>query len=66
VKEGIALGVYDERELPIAVNKLLENDDSLRIHREKYIKKYLYNMDGRSSHRVAMFIKESLHNSDDK
>jgi glycosyltransferase involved in cell wall biosynthesis len=66
VKEGIALGVYDEKELPIAVKKLLENDDILRSQREEYIKKYLYSMDGKSSQRVAMFIKELLPNSQDK
>ncbi|MFZ2471535.1 MAG: CDP-glycerol glycerophosphotransferase family protein [Methanothrix sp.] len=65
VKEGIALGVYDEKELPIAVKKLLENDDSLRSQREEYIKKYLYNMDGRSGYRVAAFIKDLISNIND-
>ena len=60
VEEGIALGVYSEKELPIAVERLLEDDDLLRGHRDSYVKKYLYKIDGKSSQRVARFIKKLL------
>jgi glycosyltransferase involved in cell wall biosynthesis len=62
VKEGIALGVYNENELPIAVKRLLEDDELLRSHRDSYVKKYLHKIDGKSSQRVARFIEELLTN----
>jgi hypothetical protein len=60
VEEGIAQGVYSEKELPIAVKSLLENDDLLCRQRDSYVKNYLYKIDGKSSKRVARFIKNLL------
>ena len=63
VKEGIALGVYREEELPSAVKRLLEDDSQLCRRRKEYIRRYLFKMDGRSSQRVADFLEELLTNS---
>jgi glycosyltransferase involved in cell wall biosynthesis len=62
VTEGIALGVYDEKDLPAAVKMLLENNDMQRLQREEYVKNHLYKIDGKSSERVAAFIKSLVDN----
>jgi CDP-glycerol glycerophosphotransferase (TagB/SpsB family) len=61
VEEGIALGVYEEKDLPLAVKSLLE-DDLLKGRRKDYVTRHLYRIDGRSSERVANFIKKLINN----
>lgn len=60
VTEGIALGVYRERDLPPAVEKLLRYDPEMRKKRANYVEKHLYKVDGESSERVVRFIEEMM------
>ena len=60
VKEGVALGVYDEKDLKATIDKLLKDDSELAKNRKKYIEKYLYRIDGRASDRVVKLIEEII------
>lgn len=60
VTEGIALGVYDAKDLPAAAKTLLENEELQKVQRKDYITNHLYKIDGRSSERVAAFIKRLI------
>ena len=63
VKEGIALGVYEEKDLKPAIAKLLKDDSELVKNRVKYIEKYLYKIDGKATERVVNLIKEMIKES---
>jgi len=63
VKEGVALGVYEENNLEPAIKKLLNGDSELAKNREEYIKKYLYKIDGKSTERVVQLIEQMLKES---
>ena len=56
VKEGVALGVYDEKDLEATIKKLLKDKSELTKKREKYIEKYLYKVDGKATERVVNVI----------
>lgn len=58
VTEGVALGVYKEKDLKPALEKLLKDDSELIENRDKYIKKYLYKIDGKSTERVIHLVKK--------
>ena len=60
VREGVALGVYKPNELKAAIKKLLQNDLDFTKARNKYIEKYLFKMDGKSSNRVLKIIQDQL------
>ena len=60
VKEGVALGVYKEEDLKPAIEKLLKDDSELARNRAKYIEKYLYKIDGKSTERVVKLIGEMI------
>ena len=60
VKEGVALGVYNEKDLKPAILKLLKDDTDLAENREKYIEKYLYKIDGKATERVISLIEEMI------
>ncbi|MEA3457752.1 MAG: CDP-glycerol glycerophosphotransferase family protein [Candidatus Thermoplasmatota archaeon] len=60
VKEGVALGAYNENDLKPAILKLLKNDADLAKSREKYIEKYLYKIDGKATERVISLIEEMI------
>lgn len=60
VEEGVALGVYDEKELKPTIEKLLKDDSELAENRDKYIQKYLYKVDGKSTERVVRLIERTL------
>jgi UDP-N-acetylglucosamine 2-epimerase len=57
VKEHIALGVYRKEDLKPTIEKLLIDDEELVRNREKYIKKYLYKLDGKAAERVIHSIQ---------
>ena len=63
VKEGVAVGVYDERYFkPILMDLLSESSDlepKLKINRYIFIRNYL-NIDGKSTERVINIIKDLL------
>ena len=52
VPEKVALGVYQKDTLAPAIQKLLIDDAELASHRENYIERYLYKIDGKSTERV--------------
>lgn len=60
VKEGVALGVYEGKDLKPATEKLLKDDADLAKNREKYIQKYLYKIDGKATERVVGLIKKMM------
>jgi CDP-glycerol glycerophosphotransferase (TagB/SpsB family) len=62
VKEGVALGVYKEIDLHVALERLLSDDSDLAVRRERYIEKYLYKIDGKATERVIKIIINSLSN----
>ena len=63
VKEGVALGVYDEKDLKATVEKLLQDDSELAKNRKKYIEKHLYKIDGNATERVVNLIEEMIKES---
>ena len=62
VEEGVALGVYKEEDLKIAIKRLLKDDSELAKNRAKYIERYLYKIDGKASERVVNVIGEMIAN----
>lgn len=60
VKEGVALGVYDEKNLKATIDKLLKDDLELAKNRNEYIGKYLYKIDGKATERVVKLIEEMI------
>ena len=63
VEEGIALGVYKEEDLKPAIEKLLKDDSELAKNRGRYIGKYLYKIDGKSTERVVKLIEKMIKES---
>ncbi len=64
VTEGVALGVYNEKDLKPTIEKLLKDDFELAENRDKYIEKYLYKIDGKSTERVINLIESTITKSD--
>lgn len=60
VTEGVAIGVYDKESLKPTIKKLLLDDFNLVENKNKYIEKYLYKIDGKSTERVAELISNFL------
>jgi hypothetical protein len=63
VNDGVAIGVYDKDQLVPAIRMLLTDDSVLAIHRDTYIKKYLYKIDGKATERVVGVIQEMQRNN---
>jgi len=61
VEQGVALGVYKEEDLKIAIEKLMASDLELAGNREQYIRKYLYKIDGKAAERVVNVIERIIH-----
>jgi hypothetical protein len=60
VGEGVALGAYREEDLGPAIEKLLKDDSELSRNRKRFIERYLYELDGKASERVAELVKEMI------
>jgi len=60
VKEGVALGVYNENDLKPTIEKLLKDDSELAKNRDKYIEKYLHKIDGKATERIVDLIGEMI------
>ena len=60
VEQGVALGVYNEKDLKPAIEKLLKDDSVLAKNRERYVGKYLYKIDGKATDRVVKLIEEMI------
>jgi hypothetical protein len=63
VKEGVALGVYAEKDLKPTIEKLLKDDSELAKNRKIYIEKYLYKIDGKATERVVDLITQMVEES---
>jgi glycosyltransferase involved in cell wall biosynthesis len=60
VKEGVAFGVYDPKDLEGALTSLLLDDSEQARHRPVYIRETIYKNDGGASERVATLIKRII------
>jgi len=60
VKQGVALGVYQEKDLAPAIEKSVNNCAELAEQRKEYIEQYLYKIDGRAALRVVNLIKQII------
>ena len=60
VKEGVAVGVYNEKDLKPAIEKLLKDDTYLAKNRGKYVEKHLYKIDGKATERVISLIEKMI------
>jgi hypothetical protein len=58
VQEGVACGVYKPEDLKPTIKQLLRDDSCLAKHREEFIRKYLYKVDGKAAERVVALIEE--------
>ena len=63
VGQGIAIGVYDEKDLKPAIENLLKDDAELANNRERYIEMFLYKIDGKASERVVNLIVTMIEES---
>ncbi len=60
VREGVAAGVYVEKNLQTTIENLLNDDTELAKNRGKYLEKNLHKIDGKASQRVVDQIKSFL------
>lgn len=60
VKEGVATGVYNEKDLKQKIEQLLRNDAELRKNRKRYVEKHLYKIDGKATERIVNLIKKTI------
>lgn len=60
VDEGVALGVYKEEDLKQTIEMLLMDGSALSDNRDIYIKRYLCNIDGEATTRVAEVISSMI------
>jgi len=60
VNEGIAIGVYKKEDFLPAVEKLLKGDAELNKNRQKFIEKFLFKNDGKSTERVVDLIYKTI------
>ena len=65
VEEGIARGVYKEEDLTTTIEELLQDDSYLAKNRDKYINKYMDNIDGKASERVVDIIDKTVQSNMD-
>ena len=63
VAEGVAIQVADRSQLRPTIERLLEDDSMLSKNRSKFIGKYLYRMDGKSTQRMIDLISKMLDES---
>jgi predicted glycosyltransferase len=56
VKEGVAIGVYDKKDLKVVIKEILYNEKFLIVNRDDYIEKNLYLIDGKASERALNII----------
>ena len=60
VRDGVALGVYKEKDLKPMIEKLLQDDSELARNRVKYIEKNFYKIDSKATERVVKLIEEMI------
>ena len=64
VQEGVACGVYRPETLKPTIEQLLHDDTCLAQNREKFIQRYLYQIDGKAAERVAALIERYMETGD--
>ena len=60
VDRGVAIGVYQKKDLSNAILRLLKDDKDLEFNRPDYIRSEFYQIDGKSSKRLANLIMEMI------
>jgi glycosyltransferase involved in cell wall biosynthesis len=60
VREGVAVEVSREEDLASAIEELLTDDGRLARNRKRFIKKYLYKLDGKATDRVINLILKTM------
>ncbi len=60
VREGVAAGVYDENDLKMTIERLLENDRELMKNRDSYLDRHLFKIDGKATDRVVDLIIQMI------
>jgi len=60
VSEGVALGVYQIDDLQSTIETLLKDDSMLDKNRKKYVEKYLFKIDGKSTERVVNIVNSMV------
>jgi UDP-N-acetylglucosamine 2-epimerase len=64
VGEGVAVGVHSRDELVTAVHELLRDPEKLSANRSRFVEKYLFKVDGKSTDRVTELVDEMLRGCD--
>jgi len=60
VEEGVALGVHEENALRPAIERLVSGDTELSSSRKRFVKKYLYRIDGKASERLIGLVCQMI------
>ncbi|MDD4651090.1 MAG: hypothetical protein PHQ34_02560 [Methanothrix sp.] len=60
VKEKVAVGVYDRKNLRETILRLNDNDSELQRNRDSYITRNLYRIDGKATDRVIDMIDKMI------
>ena len=60
VNQQVALGVYQDKDLAPAIQKMVNADADMAEHRKEYIEQYLYRIDGQAAQRVVNLIKRTI------
>jgi len=60
VREGVAAGVYYERDLKETIERLLEDDQELMKNRDSYLDRHLFKIDGKATDRVVDLIIQMI------
>jgi len=63
VTEGVALGVYQPKDLQTTIETILKDDSMLVKNRKKYVEKNLYKIDGKATERVINVINNLVRSS---
>ncbi len=56
VAQGVAEGVYEPADLPLAIENLLNNKSDIAEKRKEYLARYLYKIDGKATSRIIQAI----------
>ncbi len=60
VREGVAAGVYDDNDLKMVIERLLEDDRELMKNRDSYLDRHLFKIDGKATDRVVDLIIQMI------
>jgi len=66
VKEGVALGVSSGKELGPAIETLLSGGTQLLRNRKRFVRRYLYKLDGKATDRVVNLIEGMMRHARSK